>query len=216
MLHEPAASLTDLALGLVVVTLALGLRRAPEVHRYWRTTFWWVGLAALAGAVHHGFVTRSERWAELSWALISCMVVVGISYLLAATVEEVLGPGRGRVFWILRSLSLVAYAALAATGHAGIGAILACEGVTMVAVIALWVHGARIGHPLALPALAALAASSAAGATRAMPGDVTAHVGLDPTSLYHVAQIPGMLMLYGTLVGAAVVPRVLRARRSAA
>jgi hypothetical protein len=216
MLHEPASSLTDLALGLVVVGLALGLRRSPGLHRYWRTMFWWVGAAALAGAVHHGVVTRSERWAEPSWALISCMVVIGISYLLAATVVEVLGPGRGRVFWVLRSLSLVAYAALALAGHAGIEAILLCEGVTMAAVIGLWIHAARAGHPLALPLLAALAASSMAGATRAMPADVTALVGLDPTSLYHVAQIPGMVMLYGTLVGAAVVPRALRPRRQAA
>ena len=213
MLHEPASSLTDLALGVAVIALALGLRRAPSVHRHWRTMFWWVGAAALAGAVHHGWMTRSERWADPSWGLISCMVVIGISYLLAATVVEVLGPGRGRVFWVLRSLSLVAYGALALAGHAGIEAILLCEGVTMAAVIGLWIHAARTGHPLALPLLAALAASSMAGATRAMPADVTALVGLDPTSLYHVAQIPGMAMLYGTLVGAAVVPRALRARR---
>ena len=127
-----------------------------------------------------------------------------------------LGPGRGRVFWALRSLSLLAYAALALAGHAGIEAILLCEGVTMVAVIGLWIHAARARHALALPLLAALAASSMAGATRALPGDVTARVGLDPTSLYHLAQIPGMVMLYGTLVGAAVLPRALRPRRQTA
>ena len=77
-------------------------RGAPPGHagrpRYWRLTFWWAG-AALAGAVHHGVVTYSDTWSGPSWAVISMMVVVAVSYLLAASVVEVLGPGRGRVFW---------------------------------------------------------------------------------------------------------------------
>src|SRR5262245_63412068 len=94
-LSEPASSLTDLALGVVTIALALRLQRTPGVHRYWRLTFWWAGAAALAGAVHHGVVTYSDTWAGPSWAVISTMVVVTVSYLLAATVVEVLGPGRG-------------------------------------------------------------------------------------------------------------------------
>lgn len=201
MLSEPASSLTDLALGLVVVALAVRLRRHPQVHRHWRLTFWWAGGAALAGAVHHGVVTHSDRWDGPSWAVISTMVVVAVSYLLAATVHEVLGPGRGRVFWVLRSVGLVAYAALAVSGRAGIGAILLCEGVTMICVLALWGHAARRRNPLARPVIVALAASGAAAGVRAAPGDVTGLVGLDPTSLYHLAQIPGMVLLFAALTG---------------
>jgi hypothetical protein len=125
------------------------------------------------------------------------MVVVAVSYLLAATVHEVLGPGRGRVFWVLRSAGLAAYATLALTGHAGIGAILLSEGVTMVAVLALWGLAAARRHPLAGPVILALAASGAAAAAKAAPPDVTGMVGLDPTSLYHLAQIPaGMALLW--------------------
>jgi hypothetical protein len=199
MLSEPASSLTDLVLGLVAIGIAVRLRRADEGGRLWRALFWWTGAAALAGAVHHGVVTYSDRWAGPSWALISCMVVVGISYLLAATVHEVLGPGRGQVFWTLRSASLVAYAALAVAGHAGIEAILLCEGVTMLAVLGLWAYGAVARHPLALPVIAALLASGAAGAVRATPADLVAHVGLDPNALYHLAQVPGLLMLHAAL-----------------
>jgi hypothetical protein len=199
MLSEPASSLTDLVLGLVVISLALRLRGVPGVHRYWRLTFWWAGAAALAGAVHHGMVTHSDLWAGPSWAVISMMVVVAVSYLLAATVVEVLGPGRGRVFWVLRSAGLVAYAALALTGNAGIEAILLCEGVTMIAVLALWGRAAYERNPVAVPVIVALAASAAAAATRAAPADVTELVGLDPTSLYHLAQIPGMVLLYAAL-----------------
>jgi hypothetical protein len=201
-LSEPALSLTDLALGIVVTALAVRLQRTPGVHRYWRLTFWWVGAAALAGAVHHGVVTYSDTWAGPSWAVISFMVVVAVSYLLAASVVEVLGPGRGRVFWVLRSLGLIAYAALAIAGYAGVNAILACEGVTMIAILALWGRALRDRHPLAVPVIIAIVASGAAAAVRALPSAVTELVGLDPTSLYHLAQIPGMVLLYHALVAA--------------
>ncbi|MFD0540912.1 DUF6962 family protein [Actinomadura luteofluorescens] len=48
MLAEPAPALSDLALGLVVVALAVRLGRTPAPHRHWRTAFWWAGAAALA------------------------------------------------------------------------------------------------------------------------------------------------------------------------
>jgi Family of unknown function (DUF6962) len=198
MLSEPAASLTDLALGVVTLTLAVG-SRTIDVNRYWRRTLWWAAAAALAGAVHHGFVTASDRWAGPSWAVISGMVVVTISFTLAATVHDVLGAGRQGVFWLLRSLSLVAYGALAVSGHYGIGTILACEGVTMLTVLVLWGLALHRRHPRAPAMLVALGASVVAGSLRALPSDVTAVVGLDPTSLYHVAQIPAMVLLYAAL-----------------
>ncbi|HEX2504145.1 MAG TPA: hypothetical protein VHK00_09380 [Miltoncostaeaceae bacterium] len=201
-LSEPALSLTDLALGLVVIALAVRLQGTPGVHRYWRLTFWWAGAAALAGAVHHGVVTYSDTWSGPSWAVISMMVVVAVSYLLAASVVEVLGPGRGRVFWVLRSAGLVAYAGLAIAGYAGVNSILACEGVTMLAILWLWGRALREGHPLALPVIVAILASGAAAGVRALPDDVTGLVGLDPTSLYHLAQIPGMVLFFLALAAA--------------
>lgn len=201
-LSEPALSLTDLALGLVGIALAYRLQRTPGVHRYWRLTFWWVGAAALAGAVHHGVVTHSDFWAGPSWAVISMMVVVAVSYLLAASVVEVLGEGQGRVFWILRSAGLIAYAGLAIAGYAGVNSILACEGITMIAILGLWGRALRDHHPLAVPVIVAILASGAAAGVRALPEDVTGLVGLDPTSLYHLAQIPGLVLLYLALASA--------------
>ena len=201
MLSEPAASLTDLALGVVTLTLALRLR-GRGVQSYWRRTFWWAAAAALAGAVHHGIVTYSDAWSGPSWAVISGMVVLTVSFVLAATVQDVLGEGRRREFWALRSASLVAYAGLAAFGYYGIATILACEGVTMVAILVLWETARRRGHPRA-PAMAlALGASVFAGCARALPGDLIDVIHLDPTSLYHLAQIPGMVLLYLALVPA--------------
>ncbi len=201
-MSEPAASLTDLALGLAVVAMAVQLRRAG-VNRSWERAFWWAGAAALAGAVHHGVVTYSDRWSGPSWAVISGMVVITISYSLAASVHDVLGPGRGRVFWALRSASLVAYGVLALTGRYGIGTILICEGVTMVSVLVLWAVALGRGHPRAPAMVVALAASIVAGCMRAIPSGVADTIALDPTSLYHLAQIPAMWLLWRALgVGA--------------
>ena len=41
---------------------------------------------------------------------------------------------------------------------------------------------------------------------RALPSAVTDLFGLDPTRLYHLAQIPGMVLLYHALVADAAAP----------
>jgi Family of unknown function (DUF6962) len=196
VIEQPMQSLTDLVLGIVVVTLAVRLRRLPGIHRHWLASFWWAGIAALAGAVHHGVVVRWARPAEYSWAAISVVVVVAVSYLLAATVLEVLGPGRARAFWLLRSLGLIAYLGAVVTGHAGVTAMLTCESLTMLSVLGLWCWALLRGHPLARPVLLAVLASGAAAAVKPISPQVTELVGLDPTSAYHLAQIAGMVLLY--------------------
>jgi hypothetical protein len=141
-------------------------------------------------------MVRWARPAEISWTVISVMVVVAVSYLLAATVVEVLGPGRVRVFWLLRSIGLVAYLGAAVSGHAGVTAMLTCESLTMLSVLALWGRAALHNHPLARPVLLAVLASGAAAGTKVISPDITGRVGLDPTSAYHLAQIVGMVLLY--------------------
>lgn len=213
MLSEPAASLTDLALGLVALVLFLRIRGQPgPAMRYWGLAFAWTAAAALAGAVHHGVMTYWHRPAEISWAIISGGVVIAISYVLAATVVEVLGPGRWGAFWALRSASLLAYAGIAAAGHAGIGAILACEGITMICVLTLWGLAASRGHPRSRGVVLALVASMAAAGVRASP---IGHLPLtfDSTALYHLAQIPGLVLLYLAVTGPVRVPeRLVRPR----
>jgi hypothetical protein len=128
--------------------------------------------------------------------VISVFVVVAVSYLLAATVAEVLSPGRVRAFWLLRSLGVLAYVALAASGRGGIGAILACESLTMASVLALWLWAAYRRHPLAVRMLFAIGASGAAALANLTSADLLRPVGLDPASLYHLTQIVGILLLY--------------------
>jgi uncharacterized membrane protein YraQ (UPF0718 family) len=62
-----------------------------------------------------------------------------MSFLLAASVVQVLGRSRAIMFWPLRLLGVAAYAVIAATGHPSITAIMLCESLTMACVIGLWV-----------------------------------------------------------------------------
>ena len=198
MLIEPGHTLTDLSLGLVAVALAIGLGRSPLIHRHWRSALWWFGIAALAGAMHHGVLVRWPEVADPSWTLISLLVVIAVSFLLAGTVHDVLGERHTRTFWLLRSVGIAAYVVIALTGHAGIQAILACESLTMASILGLWFWAAYRGHPRASMMLVAIAASGAAALTKLAGVDIG---GLDPTSIYHLAQVPGLVLLFAAVGG---------------
>jgi hypothetical protein len=188
------ASLTDLALGLVTLYLVPRLRRDVEGARYWRAAFVWAAVTALIGAVFHGFLVGVPRVGDVMWAVMSIMVVVVMSYLLAASVVQVLGRSRTIVFWPLRLVGFVAYAVVAATGHPSITAIMWCESLTMACVIGLWVWAWLRRHPAGRPMLVAIGVSIAAGLLRLVP-DAAALVRLDPDSAYHIVQIVGMVLL---------------------
>ena len=201
VLVQPMPSLTDLALGLVNVCLVRWLPRGGEVSRYWRPAFAWTAGTALAGAAYHGVLVGIPRVNALSWAVMSIMVVVVVSYLLAASVEQVLGRTRVVVFWLLRSVGLVAYVVVAATGHASITAIMWCESLTMANVVGLWIWAWRRHHPMAGLMLVAIGVSIAAAMLRLVPG-AAALTGLDPDSGYHLGQIGGMVLLYHAVASA--------------
>ena len=189
------ASLTDLALGLVTLYLVPRLPRGAGAPRYWRATFLWAAVTALIGAAYHGVLVGRPQAGHVTWAVMSSMVVVVMSFVLAASVIEVLGRRRAVVFWPLRLIGLVAYAVFAATGHASITAILWCESLTVACVLGLWVWASLRGHPLARPMLVAIGVSIAAALFRLVPS-AAALIHLDPDSAYHLGQIPGMVLLY--------------------
>ena len=192
------ASLTDLALGLVTLYLFVRLPRNGEASRYWRWAFAWAAAAALAGAVYHAVLVGIPRVNHVSWAVTSSMVVVVMSFLLAASVVEVLGRSRAAVFWPLRLLGLAAYAIIAATGRASITAILWCESLTVACVLGLWIWALLRAHPMARPMLVAIGASIAAAVFRLSPA-AAALVRLDPDSAYHLGQIAGLVLLFSAV-----------------
>ena len=194
MLIQPLASLTDLVLGLVSLVLWPRLPREVEGAKYWRAAFAWAGATALIGAVYHGFLTGRPTIGEVTWAVMSTMVVVVMSYLLAAAVVQVLGRGRAVLFWPLRLIGFVAYGVIAATGHPSITAIMYCESVTMACVIGLWVWAWWRGHPSGGAMLVAIGVSIVGALFRLIPG-ASELLHIDPDSAYHLGQIVGMVLL---------------------
>jgi hypothetical protein len=213
MLVQPAASLTDLALGLVTLVLTWRLPRGGDSSRYWRAGFFWAAVTALIGAAYHGLLTGG-RWGGLTWAVMSSMVVVVMSFLLAASVIDILGRSRAVVFWPLRLIGLLAYAVFAITGHASINAIMICESLTMASVIGLWAWALARRHPMAPQMLVAIGVSIGAAMFRLIPG-AAALVGMDPDSAYHVGQVVGMLLLFRAVLGTRELPTAVRASSSA-
>jgi hypothetical protein len=189
------ASLTDLGLGLVTLYLLFRLPRDAEASRYWRATFLWAAVTALIGAAYHGVLVGIPRVSYVTWAVMSSMVVVVMSFLLAATVVQVLGRRRAVYFWPLRLLGFAAYAVVAATGHPSITGIMWCESLTMASVIGLWIWGWLRHHPAGRWMLVAIGASIAAAMLRLVPG-ASALVGLDPDSAYHLGQVVGIVLLF--------------------
>jgi hypothetical protein len=202
------ASLTDLALGLITLELLRRLPRDGDASRYWRAAFLWAAVTALAGAVYHGVLVAWSGIGTVAWAVMSSMVVVVMSFILAASVIEVLGRSRAVVFWPLRLIGLIAYVVFAATGHASITAILWCESLTVACVLGLWTWALLRGHPLARPMLVAIAVSIAAAMFRLLPG-AAALIHLDPDSAYHLGQIPGMVLLYAAVARTARSPEAV-------
>jgi hypothetical protein len=199
------ASLTDFALGLVTLYLTPRVPREVEGARYWRAAFGWTAVTALIGAGYHGFLVGDPRYGQITWAVMSIMVVVVMSYLLAATVVQVLGRTRAFVFWPLRLIGFVAYAVIAVTGHPSILAIMWCESLTMACVVGLWVWAWLRGHPAGRPVLVAIGVSIAAALLRLVPGAADL-LRLDPDSAYHIGQIVGMVLLYRAVARSGVRP----------
>jgi Family of unknown function (DUF6962) len=192
---EVAAGVTDLVLGAVLVWCALRLR-AAGAHRYWTAMFATAGAGAFAGTLHHLVFHGSKRASDLSWVVVGVLVAIAISYLLAASAVELVAPRTARLFIGLRIGGLVAYLVVITT--LGVGRTLPLvlsESVTMASIVTLWVYGLRIGHPRAGRILVAIAVSALSAVAM-----VLRHTGMDPRSLQHVAQIPGVLLLCQALV----------------
>lgn len=194
---EVRAGITDLVLAVVLAGCAVRLWRAPAVHRYWPLTFLAAGGSSLVGAAHHLLFAGSRRASDLSWLAVGVLVAVAISYLLAATATALLDRPRALLVIRLRIAGLLAY--LGATAVLGIGRatpLVLCESVTMAAIVGLWLHGWHAGRPGAGRMVAGIAASAASAAVFLLPAAAPVRaVGLDASSVQHLGQIPGLLLI---------------------
>jgi hypothetical protein len=185
---------TDVLLGSVLLGCAVRLQRSETAHRYWALAFWFAGAGGWAGVLHHLVFAGSARAGNASWVAVGISVAIAISYLLAATATELLPPKTARLFIRLRIAGLVAYIVVIATlGVGRSGPLVASESVTMASIVGLWCWALYTGHPRARAMLVAILTSAASSAALAVPTGVT---GLEGRSLQHLAQIPGVLLLY--------------------
>ncbi len=149
------------------------------------------------GGIHHGFLESHTTIAAVSWSTISMVIAIGITFILSATVATVLGDGRGRPLLTVRSISLVAFLVLAILGRATVSTLVITEGLVMIMVVLLWVLAWRLGQPGVGLILVAIGASILAAGVRGSSLHVTfAGWEFDPTALYHLAQMPGLVLLY--------------------
>jgi hypothetical protein len=120
------------------------------------------------------------------------MLAAGLTGLLDASAAEAGSRGPARV---LGCAGLAAYGALSGGRRRGLDALVRAQAATMAATVAVWLRAARAGHPMARPVLRAMAASAGAAALRrAVPAQLGGRP-VDRDTLYHLAQIPGVLLL---------------------
>jgi hypothetical protein len=82
------------------------------------------------------------------------------------------------------------------------------EGVTMAAIVALWLYALYVGHPGAGRMLVAIAACALPAIFFALPaGTLASVVGLDARALQHLGQIPGVLLICQVIAAGAFVRR---------
>jgi len=124
------------------------------------------------------------------------LVALAISYLLAASVNSVLGKGQGHPLLVVRAISLAAFFLLVVSGNATVITLMLTEDLAMFLVIALCLHAWQKEQPRVGLVLAAIMVSMLAAALKAPSMHFT--MGgweFDPNSLYHVAQMPGLFLL---------------------
>ena len=198
MLDEPAISLTDFALGALALGAVPGLVGKINVNPHWARAFFFITMAAMLGGVHHAFIVSHESIADITWASITVLVAIAITFIFAATVATVLGEDRrAKPLLFVRLASLAVFVLLAIFGQASIGTLMITEGLAMIIVLFLWTYAWRQGHKGVGLVLVAITASVVAGVVRGVP--VSFFIGgweVDEQALYHVAQMPGLALLY--------------------
>lgn len=189
------AGIIDLPFGAVLAGCALWLRARRGVHRYWVLTCAFGAASAGMGAVHHLFLQSPEWLAAYSWIATGILLIIALSYLLAASAMDVLGPEATRTVLTVRSIGLAAYLVAALFGLIGTGVLVLCESLTMAGVVGLWCYAAYRKHPRGIAMLVGIGVSALSAATYLIPADLLLHIDVRPGSLSHLVQIPGFILI---------------------
>lgn len=192
---EAAGALTDLALGAAAAAITRRLRRSPAAGPLWRATFALTAGASLLGAAHHGLLTRRHPGlAVITWRVIAATVAAALAALLLATVRQTLGPRATLAVFPLAAAGPAAYLASLRRGGGDLDGMVRLQAAAMSVVVLAWLQAAARGRPGGRIGVAAIATSAAAAGLRARPPAAAVRHGLGGDALYHVAQIPGLVL----------------------
>ncbi|MBM3925820.1 MAG: hypothetical protein FJ320_07520 [SAR202 cluster bacterium] len=197
MLIEPASSVTDAVLALAALFAASSLSGEGKTYTRWRWAFVFIGAAALLGAVHHGFLEETPSVARHTWAAITILVAISISFVLSATISTVLGEGRGKILLAVRTVSLAVFIVLAVMGHATMSTLMISEGGTMLIILGLWATALWKRTPVVTFIIASIVISGAGGVVRSLPVGVDIggwHFG--GAAWFHIMQTLGIVLLF--------------------
>ncbi len=212
-MNEPAAAVTDWILAALALSAGVVLLFDEKRSRYWAFAFFAAAISAFVGAVYHAWLKASGTWSGPVWGSVTLIVAVMVSFILAATVETVLGPGSRKLWMTIRLASLLAFAVVVLLGGGSISSLLYLESVTMAAVVVIWAMAFRRKMPGSGTLLTAIVLSGGAAIVRAIPVRFVASWEWNSDSLYHIAQIPGLVAM---LIGAQRLPAIVQgARRKA-
>lgn len=199
-LTEPMTTLTDYALGLVVVILAVRLVRAALVHGQaaiwlWAAGFFAAAVAAVIGGTAHGF---QEILAAPLHAVVwrSSMLAIGLSALLlsAAALHAAVAASLRR--WLLAAIALqFAVFAIWMFSHSDFIYAIYDYGVSMALVLCLAVYGwVRRSEPSGPWIVAGLLVAVVAAVIQ--QGGLVLHESFNQNDLYHVVQALSFYLLY--------------------
>ncbi|MDW8046444.1 MAG: hypothetical protein RMK15_04090 [Chloroflexota bacterium] len=190
-MYEPAAAATDWLL--TAVCAALGAWCATRRRRPWAAAYAVLSSGAAAGALYHGEL-KPTRHEPAAWTAVSFLVAAGMLALYLASAAE-LGALRRRSWAALGALSAAALAGGLAGGLRTLGPLVATQAGAMGGIVALWTRAWRAKEPGAAWFCGAMAASAAAAAVRALPVEFRLFWVWNHDALYHLAQIPGLLLI---------------------
>lgn len=198
VIHEFWTFLTDIILALLSFFYAFRLKsllRSPHLSsKLWMPVFISIGLAALSGAIFHGFkpylplpIYNSLRILVL-FSLSTTAFLIATS-LLAFTLRETSVSYR-LLQWLLR-IKLLIFLGIAVIKTEFIVAI-ADYGSTFI--IALFVFTARHKHQASKPMILAISISLIAAMVQMLK--ISPHPSFNHNDLYHVVQMLGLYLFY--------------------
>jgi hypothetical protein len=211
---ELTTAATDALMGLLSLVLLLRLQHAL-VGDLWQRGVWSAVFALLVGASALGaFVHGVELGADtrrLLWLPLYLCLGLAVSLFAVGAVADWLGTAAARQFLPWAIAAGVAFVGASQLLGGAFVVFVIYEGVAMLGALAIYVLLAVRGAPGALTTAAGIALTLAASVVQASPLKLTIVVPFDHNGLFHLVQMPAIVLVARGVellaTGGRVVPR---------